>query len=291
VSRQHGGTGLGLAIVKDLVALMGGDLGAKALEERGSEFWFELSFSIADAASDASARSAPAAPVGAAILVVDDLEENRELMALMLRGHNIVLASSGAEALEHLSAQHFDLVLMDVQMPRMDGKTTTKLIRQDPDHATLPIIAVSAHALPERIEAFLSAGMNDYLAKPIDPSALEAIILKWTGQAHPLGPTPSAAHMTILCAKFVARCEEDERALARLSPLEHPKEVRAIAHRLAGSAATFGFPDAGRAALTVDQAYAEGRLPTDAQIQAVLHALRFVRESSTPSGARNAPAS
>ncbi|MGD9815014.1 MAG: PAS domain S-box protein [Hyphomonadaceae bacterium] len=280
VSRHFGGTGLGLAISKNLIELMGGAIGARARDGGGSTFWFELTLPLAPGVAHprhAEHRSDDArAFAPRRILVVDDLEENRELLCLMLAGHVIDQASSGAEALELLAAHPYDLVLMDVQMPGMDGKSATRIIRQDPNFASLPIVAVSAHALPERIASFMAAGMDDYLAKPIDPVALEAILLKWTGRPHVVATQPTAELMTALREKFVDRCANDLAALAHLSARADAREVRAIVHRLAGSAATFGYPDAGRAALAVDQAYCAGRAPSEAEITAVLEALGAV---------------
>jgi HPt (histidine-containing phosphotransfer) domain-containing protein len=122
----------------------------------------------------------------------------------------------------------------------------------------------------------MAAGMDDYLAKPIDPAALEAIVLKWTGRSHVVTTQPPAELMTVLREKFVARCQQDLTALSALSARDDAREVRAIVHRLAGSAATFGYPDAGRVALIVDQAYSTGRPPSSAEIEAVKEALGAV---------------
>lgn len=278
VSRKYGGTGLGLAISKNLIELMDGTIGAKPRPEGGSIFWFEIELPIApkDHTSPLTITQPTALKTGRRILIVDDLEENRELLCVMLAGHTIDQASSGAEALELISSHQYDLVLMDVQMPIMDGKSATRIIRQEPAYDRLPIVAVSAHALPDRIETFMAAGMDDYLAKPIDPDALEAIILKWTGRLHVVASQPSPELMATLREKFVARCQQDLTSLSNLSARDDAREVRAIVHRLAGSAATFGYPDAGRAALTVDQAYAAGRPPSDEDIRAVISALSAV---------------
>lgn len=280
VSRRYGGTGLGLSISKDLIELMGGAIGAQSQPGGGSTFWFELELPVAPRqhpkpeTETTVQRAAVEAP--RRILIVDDLEENRELLRIMLKGHEIDEATSGAEALELIAAYAYDLVLMDVQMPGMDGKSATRIIRQDPEYSALPVVAVSAHALPDRIESFMAAGMDDYLAKPIDPAALEAIILKWTGRPHVVATQPSAELMTALREKFVARCQQDLTALSALSARDNAREVRAIVHRLAGSAATFGYPDAGRVALIVDQAYSTGRPPSGEEIEAVKEALGAV---------------
>jgi PAS domain S-box-containing protein len=280
VSRRYGGTGLGLAISKDLIGLMGGAIGAQPHPNGGSTFWFELELPVASnpLAELEAARCSQRmeAETSRRILVVDDLEENRELLRIMLKGHSIDQAASGAEALDLIAANAYDLVLMDVQMPGMDGKSATRIIRQEPAYAKLPVVAVSAHALPERVASFLAAGMDDYLAKPIDPGELEAIILKWTGRPHVVAAKPSAELMTALREKFVARCRHDLTALRSLSALDDAPEVRAIVHRLAGSAATFGYPEAGRAALIVDQAYSTGSPPSRDEIEAVKKALGAV---------------
>ena len=184
VTRQFGGTGLGLTISRELAARMGGILRAESEPGKGSTFRFV--FPCAVAALEAEAPGGPLLPTiptantGRRILVVEDNRINQRLMFAILKklGHHVTLASSGHEALEYVGAQTFDLVLMDIQMPEMDGVETTQKIREREAHdgRRLPIIALTAHAMTGDRERYLAAGMDDYLTKPIQRDELIAAI-------------------------------------------------------------------------------------------------------------------
>ncbi len=184
VTRQFGGTGLGLTISRELAARMGGILRAESEPGKGSTFRFV--FPCAVAALEAEAPGGPLLPTiptantGRRILVVEDNRINQRLMLAILKklGHHVTLASSGHEALEYVGAQTFDLVLMDIQMPEMDGVETTQKIREREAHGGphLPIIALTAHAMTGDRERYLAAGMDDYLTKPIQRDELIAAI-------------------------------------------------------------------------------------------------------------------
>jgi len=182
VSRQFGGTGLGLAITRSLVELHGGDIQVQSELGRGSTFSVTLKCE-ADAARGAAQKpnalehspSLPGAQGGPArILVVDDNQVNQKVVTAVLRkrGFSIELANDGQEALNKLEQSAFDLVLMDVQMPVLDGLEATRLIRKDSRWSGLPIIAMTAHAMNGDKERCLEAGMNGYISKPVHPSLL-----------------------------------------------------------------------------------------------------------------------
>ena len=184
ISRGYGGTGLGLAISKALVSRMGGEIGVISAPGRGSCFWVELPAIPAQPTPTLdSAASSPADLRGARVLLVDDHHVNRELgyALLTLGGHETITAEDGATAVSLLRDQDFDLVLMDVHMPVMDGLAATHAIRaMEGAKARVPILALSADVMPEQIARCLAAGMDGHLAKPIVREDLLAAVARFT---------------------------------------------------------------------------------------------------------------
>jgi PAS domain S-box-containing protein len=188
VSRNHGGTGLGLAICKGLVKLMGGEIGVESEVDRGSVFWFTFAAPSVGAARDFSAPDAAETEMRPLhILVVDDVNVNRELVRAMLEpfGHSFVEAENGAEAVEAALREPFDLILMDLQMPGMDGTAATRAIRATSTaNGLTPILALSANVLPDHLAACDAAGMDDHIGKPIQPMRLLTKVAEWGHQRH-----------------------------------------------------------------------------------------------------------
>ncbi|MCB1916605.1 MAG: response regulator [Rhodocyclaceae bacterium] len=202
-TRRFGGTGLGLAICRNLVALMGGRIGVRSRSGEGSVFWFTVCFGLAGDGAMATAGEEPVAGevsfARARVLVVEDNLINQRIMRELLTesGLAVSIAGDGAEALQVLETQSFDLVLMDLQMPRMDGYQATAKIRERHDRLSLPIIAMTAHGRDEDREKCLSAGMNDHLSKPVDPARLGQALRQWLGEAagDAAGEAPAAARV------------------------------------------------------------------------------------------------
>ena len=187
-TRKYGGTGLGLAICKKLVELMGGQMGVVSQVGEGSTFWFEVSLPACDAPAhvrlEQQLRAAEQTPLtGLRVLVAEDNFVNQKVIRRTLEkwGVQVQIANHGREALEWLSREPFHLVLMDCQMPEMDGYEATRRIRayEQPRGLHMPIIALTANALEGDREKCLECGMDDYLTKPVNPDLLWEKLVQW----------------------------------------------------------------------------------------------------------------
>ncbi len=196
-SRRFGGTGLGLAISKRIVEAMGGEIGFESTPEKGSTFWITLHLERSAPLVDA-VRSAGRPAPSRCILTAEDNPINQLVISEQLKtlGYEVTAVSNGLEVLEALATGTYDLVLMDCQMPHLDGYETASRIRQLPgETARIPIVALTAHALQEELDKCLAAGMNDYITKPFREEALQRKLERWLGgdpetSAQALEPAP-----------------------------------------------------------------------------------------------------
>ncbi len=234
-TRRHGGTGLGLALTRHLAQMMGGEVGLRSAAGQGSSFWFtawlrrqpEADMQAEAPADDHAALPAaeggvPAQAVdllrsrhaGQRVLLAEDNEVNQEVAVELLRAAGLVVetAADGPRAVEMALAGPYDLILMDVQMPGMDGLQATRTIRQRAGRGT-PIVAMTANAFAEDRAACLAAGMNDHVSKPVDPERLYATLARW------LAVPQAAPHQTAASATSVA--PQRASAVASTSLVEH----------------------------------------------------------------------
>ncbi len=232
--RECGGTGLGLAISKSLVELMGGTIGCDSVLGEGSKFHFSLTLSIASVVEQ-PARSQvvshhPAIP--AKILVVEDLEANRELVRKVLEkaGHEVDLVCDGAEAILAVQGTPYDLVLMDVQMPGVDGIAATEAIRRlAPPARAVPIVAMTANVMPTQLRHFIRCGMDGHIGKPVRRADLYGAVDRWRKPRTASEPKTTASGGAI-----------DETAYADALELFGPAETRVLLEKLAGKLAAAG---------------------------------------------------
>lgn len=277
------GTGLGLAITARLAELMDGRVGVDSTPGQGATFWLELPLrpaSLPAPADDAPGEAPPVAPLR--LLVADDVAANRILMRTMLgaAGHEVTLASDGAEAVGMVQAGDFDAVLMDVRMPVMDGLEATRRIRALPaPRNRVVVIAVTASALPEEVEDCRAAGMDAHIAKPVEREALLGLLGRLCVPSRCVAAQPEAPGRALLgqlgaagpevAQAFMAELASVVEALQRPGADRDPEALRALLHRGLGASGVLG-ADAIRAA--IEQASA--RLRQDGDAAAALVPLR-----------------
>ena len=287
--RTYGGAGLGLAIANRLAEEMGGQIGFTSTVGVGSQFWFTVEMDVAIGVEPlvASVHAPDAAQVGWSlqgkrVLVAEDNEYNQQILAELLFavGVRVTLASNGAQAIDALTlSDTFDAVIMDVQMPEMDGLAAVRRIRALPRFATLPIIAMTANASAEDRAACVAAGMSDYESKPIDPPRLYRTLERWIGRplspsaapmaapaAEPLGTAPWVDRSVLLtllqqdtaktarfAQHFVDTTRRSLEAMQQALTLGDLRHLGILAHGVKSAAATVGAPALAAACATLEQ--------------------------------------
>jgi signal transduction histidine kinase/DNA-binding response OmpR family regulator len=269
-ARRFGGTGLGLAISKNLAEMMGGDLTFDSAAGLGTVF--KLAIPVVAASAPSIIQDTPSeAPCGGSsainVLLAEDHDVNQELMQTMLThlGHRVTIVADGAQAVDAvISAEaadrQFDLVLMDMQMPVMDGLSATQKIRSSgfgPD--VLPILALTANAYPDDIAACLRGGMQAHIAKPVQLQQLSVALNKWTAKENVAQTYERTLISPRLQAKYEKRKTELQTLAAQLEQTTsfedvHIEQLRSLLHKLAGAAGMFQEAELGAQAGELEDA-------------------------------------
>jgi CheY-like chemotaxis protein/HPt (histidine-containing phosphotransfer) domain-containing protein len=266
------GAGLGLAIAARTIALMGGEIGYLANRGGGSVFWLELPPAGVAAASPAAlpAAAPPPSPTGKRILVVDDIAMNRDVIGAFLRaaGHEVMMVDSGEAAVRLAADQIFNVILMDLRMPGMDGLEATRRIRALPaPRGWTPVLALTAYTFPEQVAECREAGMDGHIAKPVEyatlvraiADAIAGVSSSWA--SHSPAPPPAEAEVEAppgfdravygqmleflppeeIAANLQLLRAQGEQLLELLDQPASPEVLAETAHTLASAAGMFGF--------------------------------------------------
>ncbi|WP_171040945.1 ATP-binding protein [Pseudoalteromonas phenolica] len=260
ITRRFGGSGLGLCLSQQLSTMMGGSIQVSSIPEQGSQFYIVIPCARLDSVSDSTLVHKAARPItqlsklSGTVLIAEDHDDNRALFERILSqlGVEVITAENGQVAVEKALCEYPDLILMDIQMPLLDGLEAFKLLQQAGFDG--PIFALTANVMQHEIKSYLELGFAGHLGKPLDRDKLHLALSDFLAEASVGGEQDMQVDISDLIESFALSLEQERFTVIDLWQKQDWLELRAVCHRLTGAASTFGFDDIAKTAKHIEQA-------------------------------------
>jgi signal transduction histidine kinase/CheY-like chemotaxis protein len=260
ITRRFGGSGLGLCLSQQLATMMGGSIQVKSIPQQGSQFYIVIPCARLDSSSEFSLKQKAVRPLTqfaklqGTVLIAEDHDDNRALFERILTqlGVDVITAENGQVAVEKALSDYPDLILMDIQMPILDGLEAFKLLQQAGFSG--PIFALTANVMQHEIQSYLELGFAGHLGKPLDRDKLHLALYDYLHEANQHDAVDMQVGISDLVASFALSLEQERYTVIDLWQKQDWVELRAVCHRLTGAASTFGFEDIAKTAKHIELA-------------------------------------